>query len=330
MNDIWVGVVENIDDPLRLGRMRVRIINYHTENLTQLPSEDLPWAISTFSPDGSRNLTAKLDDWVIGYFADGVENAQVPIIIGILPGIKEIETSTSIGFSRQLTVEQKNNLPAPASQIAVDRLGEPIIARIARGDIEGTPQAISNNNREHVCDISNEMSRAASWVRLKFTEFMKIIREAIRAILKTLGLSPDGASSRFAEIAKNIAEESKRIQKFLKDINDAVEVFNNFIKKVNEMIKYILSLPAKILALLKDCLNNLYKALAKGFADLFTDSTGDSGDSAAFSELANEIKSTFSAAIETTGKIAEAAASAAATTATIGVAAGTVTKTLKI
>ena len=33
----WTGVVEDINDPLRLGRLRVRIIGFHTENKTLLP-----------------------------------------------------------------------------------------------------------------------------------------------------------------------------------------------------------------------------------------------------------------------------------------------------
>jgi len=40
----WVGVVENRNDPDMLGRCQVRIIGFHTEDKTQLPTEDLPWA----------------------------------------------------------------------------------------------------------------------------------------------------------------------------------------------------------------------------------------------------------------------------------------------
>jgi len=40
----WVGVVEDRDDPLMLGRCRVRIVGYHTPIVTELPVEDLPWA----------------------------------------------------------------------------------------------------------------------------------------------------------------------------------------------------------------------------------------------------------------------------------------------
>lgn len=37
----WTGVVEDVDDPEKLGRVRVRIIGLHESNLV---TEDLPWA----------------------------------------------------------------------------------------------------------------------------------------------------------------------------------------------------------------------------------------------------------------------------------------------
>ena len=42
---IWfVGVVEDREDPERIGRVRVRCLGFHTEDKTSLPTEDLPWA----------------------------------------------------------------------------------------------------------------------------------------------------------------------------------------------------------------------------------------------------------------------------------------------
>ena len=42
---IWfVGVVEDRNDPDQLGRVRVRCLGFHTDNLTALPTADLPWA----------------------------------------------------------------------------------------------------------------------------------------------------------------------------------------------------------------------------------------------------------------------------------------------
>jgi hypothetical protein len=40
----FTGVVEDNNDPLATGRVRVRALGYHTENKEELPTTDLPWA----------------------------------------------------------------------------------------------------------------------------------------------------------------------------------------------------------------------------------------------------------------------------------------------
>ena len=41
----WIGVVEDRMDPEFLGRCRVRIFGYHTDDKDRLPVTGLPWAI---------------------------------------------------------------------------------------------------------------------------------------------------------------------------------------------------------------------------------------------------------------------------------------------
>ena len=40
----WQGVVEDRHDPLYLGRCRVRILGWHTEDRIQMPTVSLPWS----------------------------------------------------------------------------------------------------------------------------------------------------------------------------------------------------------------------------------------------------------------------------------------------
>ena len=40
----WQGVVEDIYDPLKLGRVRVRVLGWHTDDKAQIPKTDRPWA----------------------------------------------------------------------------------------------------------------------------------------------------------------------------------------------------------------------------------------------------------------------------------------------
>ena len=40
----FVGVVEDRNDPQKVGRVRVRCLGYHTPDKGKLPTADLPWA----------------------------------------------------------------------------------------------------------------------------------------------------------------------------------------------------------------------------------------------------------------------------------------------
>ena len=100
----WQGVVEDRHDPLYLGRCRIRILGWHTEDLREMPTNSLPWAYPVqpitsaaqsgvgYSPTGPVEGT-----WVIGFFRDG-ENAQEPVFFGTLGGIPDAPTSTAEGF----------------------------------------------------------------------------------------------------------------------------------------------------------------------------------------------------------------------------------------
>ena len=100
----FVGVVEDRQDPQTLGRLRVRCLGYHTENLDKLPTSDLPWAhvmnpitSATVSGLGQSPLGAVEGTWVVGFFQDGAD-AQQPIIIGTLPGVpSELPTKIEKG-----------------------------------------------------------------------------------------------------------------------------------------------------------------------------------------------------------------------------------------
>lgn len=91
----WFGAVEDRNDPLRLGRCRVRIMGYHTADVEILPTEDLPWAIPIMPANsagtsgvGWSPTGAVEGSWVVGFFADG-ESGQHPMFfgtVGAIPG----------------------------------------------------------------------------------------------------------------------------------------------------------------------------------------------------------------------------------------------------
>ena len=79
---VWfTGVVENRNDPAKLGRVQVRCLGYHTEDLIDIPSADLPWAhvmhpVTDPAMQGLGNSPSFLTEgtWVIGFFRDAKKN----------------------------------------------------------------------------------------------------------------------------------------------------------------------------------------------------------------------------------------------------------------
>ena len=84
----WMGVVEARNDPLGLGRCKVRIFGWHTNNISELPTDDLPWALPMYPINNSKSFSApRLGEWVVGFFMD-VSSAQAPVMMGVIPGIQ--------------------------------------------------------------------------------------------------------------------------------------------------------------------------------------------------------------------------------------------------
>lgn len=87
----FTGVVEDVNDPMQLGRARVRCFNYHSASQTDIPTQDLPWAtcimpVTSAATSGiGQSATGLLPgSWVLGFFRDAAE-LQDPVIIGSIP-----------------------------------------------------------------------------------------------------------------------------------------------------------------------------------------------------------------------------------------------------
>jgi len=100
----FTGVVEDRNDPLKVGRVKVRIIGAHTSDKTILPTEDLPWALVMLPVTASgvsgigQSATGLLEgSWVFGFFRDG-QRSQDAVILGSLPGRPTQGANSSQGF----------------------------------------------------------------------------------------------------------------------------------------------------------------------------------------------------------------------------------------
>lgn len=112
------GVVEDVDDPKMLGRIRVRVFGIHTSNKVDIPTEDLPWG-SVISPIQSASnagigvtpLGIDVGSHVVGFFRDGL-NAQDPIIMGTTNGIQNDESDVNKlarGVTTETVIEKRSN-----------------------------------------------------------------------------------------------------------------------------------------------------------------------------------------------------------------------------
>ena len=105
----WVGEVEDNEDPMEIGRVRVRILGWYTNFISgttdNLPTNYLPWATvlqhtSQAGNDGQGESSGQLQPGaiVLGFFMDG-EYAQMPMVLGVMRVQKSDRTIGSRLFS---------------------------------------------------------------------------------------------------------------------------------------------------------------------------------------------------------------------------------------
>jgi hypothetical protein len=92
MHNLYFGVVEDVQDPLRAGRVKVRVWGLHEESEALLPAESLPWssvATGTDTPStnevGNGPHRLEVGNWVFGMFIDG-EEKQNFLVMGTFWG----------------------------------------------------------------------------------------------------------------------------------------------------------------------------------------------------------------------------------------------------
>lgn len=92
----FTGVVEDVADPTNSGRVRVRCLGFHTDDKTELPTEDLPWStcllpVTSASTSGVGTSATGLvpGSWVFGFFRDGAE-LQDSVVLSTIASASDV------------------------------------------------------------------------------------------------------------------------------------------------------------------------------------------------------------------------------------------------
>lgn len=154
---VYQGVVENRQDPLKLGRCQVRIVGLHTHDKTQLKTDELPWAYpmqpitsAAMSGIGQSPVGVVEGTVVMLVFMDEPDNQQ-PVIIGSIGGIPQNKSIELYGRDDDLVIlkdQAGNQIEAPSNQTEATAIDQatPTIATVTT-DIPTTPPPDWKGNR---------------------------------------------------------------------------------------------------------------------------------------------------------------------------------------
>jgi len=174
------------------------------------------------------------------------------------PNVAKIDSLTSAD-----TNDKKKNLPSNPPALGV-------------GIVEGTIVDNLNSQISHVCDFSLDIQKNIG-LKKYVKAISRFIRDGIRAVKLALGFGePSGLIFTVIEKLKAAAAFIRYVQKeYIQPVLDFQKYVLDVVVKIKKLIQWILSLPAKIFAMLKGCLTRLYKTIASIFSDAWNEATAE-------------------------------------------------------
>jgi hypothetical protein len=244
----WIGVIEGIKDPLKLGRCQVRIFGWHTGNKKLIPTEDLPWAQTLQPANGSMTLSAPtLGDYAIGFFLDS-ESGQAPVVMGVLPGIQSTAPAGDSGFQDPRTAKEIAAGPQiPEGQVQRS-VGQPTIAPLARGVIANSAISATNSSRSAVKDITTPVKTTIASAKAEALQFLQGLRTAKDAIIASFIAPGAGILNDAAAVPLQIASKIQAYAQEITAITDAAKSVEAAVAEAQAAVAFVESLPGAIIA----------------------------------------------------------------------------------
>jgi hypothetical protein len=159
------GVVEDRKtDPLKLGRLKVRIIGHHPQKKGSeqgIQTDELLWchpmqSISDAAMNGIGETPIGVVEgtWVFGFFRDTLR--QDAVVIGTLPGIPEDLPNGSVGFN-----DPEEKYPKQ------EFLNEPDTNRLARNDVDWNEYNEEQSNKNFNDGLTDYVYRPHGIIKTK-------------------------------------------------------------------------------------------------------------------------------------------------------------------
>ena len=174
------------------------------------------------------------------------------------PNVAKVDSLSSADSN-----DKKKNLPSNPPALGV-------------GIVEGTIVDNLNSQISHVCDFSLDIQKNIG-LKKYVKAISRFIRDGIRAVKLALGFGePTGLIFTVIEKLKAAAAFIRYVQKeYIQPVLDFQKYVLDVVVKIKKLIQWILSLPAKIFAMLKGCLTRLYKTIASLFSDAWNEATAE-------------------------------------------------------
>ena len=156
----------------------------------------------------------------------------------------------------------------------------------------------SNEDKTFSCDLSDE-------TKLKILTKKQAVLSAVRwlrdQIASLFSLDSNSALAQSIKAAvKQLTALLKSIQRFLTVVNDIILEIAKITAQIRQMINWILSLPARLLVLLQECLTHFFNSLTDAFSDSLSASIpGSTNSFTEVTDLIKQAKSTYETASET-------------------------------
>jgi hypothetical protein len=145
---IKFGVVEDTDDPLQAGRVRVRVFGVHIDNAGILPTDDLPWALVGQGTDSAAmsgiGKTPRLlpGSWVAGFYVD--EHKQKFVVLCSISGLPTSQNNTAISSGTTSLGDIIANIPPLSAPALVNGIEQPYIGSLTQSQVNTVANLIAS------------------------------------------------------------------------------------------------------------------------------------------------------------------------------------------